>query len=104
MLRTFSDPPKGSTIRAELLNGRACERTGHRGRVRIEEDPIAGGFVITVLKVTPAAFSTMSVGLQLRYPVAAYWTAIDIFNRYVGRRARAGEGKRSRPACRQHTE
>jgi len=100
----FSDPPARSTIRAELLKGRACERTGHRGRVRIEEDPIEGGFVVTVLKITPASFSTMRVGVERRYPVSAYWSAIECFNAYVGRRARPGEGKRSRARCRQPTE
>jgi hypothetical protein len=39
-MSTFQLPPKGSTIIAEILKGRICDRTGSRGRatIRVFED------------------------------------------------------------------
>lgn len=69
----FQLPPKNSTIYAELLKGRICERTGHLGRASIEFDPIENEFVVHRRQ-----------GKRGGYRFKNYKAAIQYFNRRVG--------------------
>lgn len=69
-MSSFQLPPKGSTIKAELLKGRICDRTGHLSRARIRHED---GFWIV---------ENFAYNRDHRFE--SYPAAIRFFNRLVG--------------------